>query len=105
MIFTPFLYFFAAASNECFGHWGKPTIPASAQLAIELPHAVSILIIPPWKHRHAEGEIPNFDFFLNSFTQYNKWYSLLYCALSARERSGAIDKIYDVIAQTIQRLQ
>ena len=29
------------------GDWGKPTIPASAQLAAELPHAVSILIIPP----------------------------------------------------------
>jgi len=29
------------------GDWGKPTIPASAQFAVELPHAISILIIAP----------------------------------------------------------
>jgi len=34
--------------TNVLGDWGKPTIPASAQLAAELPHAVSILIIAPW---------------------------------------------------------
>ena len=33
-----------------WGDWGKPAIPASAQLAAELPYAVSILIIAPWFH-------------------------------------------------------
>ena len=33
-----------------WGDWGKPTKPASAQLAAELPHSVSIIIIAPWSY-------------------------------------------------------
>jgi len=39
-----------------WGDWGKPTIPASAQLAAELPYAVSILIIAPCSHPHSHRQ-------------------------------------------------
>ena len=47
-IFTPSSFLRSRFERMFWGDWGKPTKPASAQLAAELPHAVSILIIPPW---------------------------------------------------------
>ena len=49
LIFTPSSFLRSRFERMLWGYWGKPTIPASAQLAA--PHAVSILIIAPWSEQ------------------------------------------------------